>query len=423
MPAVNPKLSEPTLTVHSGVVMDQALPPVPRWRRSVPVLLSALALLVPTLLLLQRPQHVQTVGSPRLAAVVAGEFRDELALRTRVEPLRSVQLDAVEAGRVEAVFAQDGAWVLADVPLYRLHSSEQEQLLMQRSAEVAQQLANVSIQRSAQAASLAQNRRELAQLQAAQQRADSEHRRLAQLAGAGFIAAAAVEEAQRARQLASELLEQAREDQRIEAGIRERSLEEMARAVEGLQKGLHMLERARDRLLQHAPIAGRLSGFQLQVGTSVRPGDRLGRIDDPTGGIQLASDVDEFYLPRLQLGQKATTSRGVLELVQTLPQVRDGKVRVLLRWTRVAAPPTDLRPGQAIDARLQLSPPARALLLPEGPGVQTHLYVRQGRELRRRTVRLGRRAAGQVEVLAGLRAGDAVLISQPPTDAERLALP
>jgi HlyD family secretion protein len=375
------------------------------------------------LLLLHRPQHIQTVGSPRLAAVVVGEFRDELALRTRVEPLRSVQLDAAEAGRVEAVFAQDGAWVMADVPLYRLHSSEQEQLLMQRSAEVAQQLANVSIQRSAQAANLAQNRRELAQLQAAQQRADSEHRRLAQLAGAGFIAVAAVEEAQRTRQLASELLEQARQDQRIEAGIRERSLEEMARAVEGLQKGLHMLESARDRLLQHAPIAGRLSGFQLQVGTSVRPGDRLGRIDDPTGGIQLVSDVDEFYLPRLQLGQKATTSRGVLELVQTLPQVRDGKVRVLLRWTSVATPPADLRPGQAIDARLQLSPPARALLLPEGPGVKTHLYVRQGDELLRRTVRLGRRAAGQVEVLAGLRAGDDVLISQPPTDAERLALP
>jgi HlyD family secretion protein len=133
--------------------------------------------------------------------------------------------------------------------------------------------------------------------------------------------------------------------------------------------------------------------------------------------------VDEFYLARLQLGQQATTSRGALELVQTLPQVRDGKVRVLLRWVDVAALPADLRPGQAIDARLQLSPPARALLLPEGPGVQTHLYVRRGDELVRRTVQLGRRAVGQVEVLAGLRAGDEVLISQPPTDAERLALP
>jgi HlyD family secretion protein len=76
-----------------------------------------------------------------------------------------------------------------------------------------------------------------------------------------------------------------------------------------------------------------------------------------------------------------------------------------------------------MDLRLQLSAPTPALLLPEGPGVQTRLYVLQGRTLQRRTVQLGRRAAGQVEVLAGLQAGDQVLISQPPSDAERLALP
>jgi HlyD family secretion protein len=422
---MSPPLRKPILSAtSSGIAMDRALPRAPRWRQLSLVLLIAAALLVSALLLVHRPPQLEVVASPRLVPVVAGEFRDELALRARVEPMRSIQLDAFEAGRVEAVFAQDGDWVAAGAPLYRLHSPEQEQLLMQRSAEVAQQLANVSVQRSAQAASLAQNRRELAQLQAAQHRAESEYRRSASLATAGFTPAVAAEEAQRERQLASQLLQQAREDQRVEANIRQRSLEEMARAVEGLQNGLQMLERARDRLQQHAPIAGRLSGFQLQVGASVRPGDRLGRIDDPTSGMQLVADVDEFYLPHLQPGQKAaTSSSGTLKLALTLPQVRDGKVRVLLRWTGVASPPAELRPGQAIDVRLQFSPPARALLLPDGPGVQTHLYVRQGNELQRRTVQLGRRTAGQVEVLAGLRVGEEVLISQPPSDAERLALP
>jgi HlyD family secretion protein len=51
------------------------------------------------------------------------------------------------------------------------------------------------------------------------------------------------------------------------------------------------------------------------------------------------------------------------------------------------------------------------------------MYVRHGNELRRRTVKIGRRAAGRVEVLAGLRVGDEVLISQPPSDAERFLLP
>lgn len=399
--------------------MDRLLPPRRRqWRWGV----AALALLAAGTLLWQRAPQLQTVASPQLARVRAGEFRDELPLRARVEPLRSVQLDAAEAGRVEAVLVHDGGRVEAGQPLYRLHSPEQEQLLLQRSAEVAQQMANMSAQRSAQAASLALNRRELAQLQAAWLQAEADARRQRQLAAAGFVSGAALEEAERRQQLAALLLRQAREDQGLEARTRQQSIDEMARAVQGLQSGLQWLRQARERLLQRAPIAGQLSGLQLQVGASVRPGDRLGRIDDPDGGVKLLADVDEYYLPRLRPGLLATSDSGTLQLAQTLPQVQGGKVRVLLRWQGAAAPAV-LRPGQAVELRLQLSPPTPALLLPDGPGVQTRLYVRQGHALQRRTVELGRRAAGLVEVRAGLRAGDEVLISQPPNDAERLALP
>lgn len=404
--------------------MDRAVQPPPFWRRRLPQIgVVTLALIVLMLIPWHRPSQLQVVDSAQLAPVVGGVFHDEVALRARVEPMRSVQLDAAEAGRVEAVFAHDGDWVEADAPLYQLHSPEQEQLLLQRSAEVAQQMANVSLQRSAQAASLAQNRRELAQLQYAYSLAETELQRQTKLASAGFASAVALDQAQRQELLAARLLDQAREDQRVEANIRQRSLNEMASAVEGLQRGLQLLERSRERLTQRAPLEGRLSGFTLQVGTSVRTGDRLGRIDDPASGVQLAADVDEFYLPRLQPGQKAKSSNGTLTLAQALPQVNNGKVKVLLRWPDVAAVPAGLRAGQAVDVRLQLSSATPALLLPDGPGVQTLLYVQMGDELHRRPVKLGRRASGQVEVLGGLRAGEKVLISQPPSDAPRLALP
>ncbi len=400
--------------------MDRALPP--RRRRWIAPTVVAAAILGVALLAWQRAPRLQVATSPQLAPVRAGTFRDEVALRARVEPLRSVQLDASEAGRVEEVHAHDGDAVAAGAPLFRLQSAEQEQLLMQRSAEVAQQMANVSVERTAQAASLAQNRRELAQLQAAQQQAESDHARQEQLAAAGFVAPAAVEQSRRQQALADRLLQQAEADQRQEAAIRDQSIAEMARAVQGLRRGLQLLERTRDRLLQRAPMAGQLSGFQLQLGASVRPGDRLGRIDDPAGGVQLVADVDEFWLARLQVGQLVTSDVGDLRLAQALPQVQGGKVHVLLRWPDGASPAA-LRAGQAVDVRLQLSPPTPALLLPDGPGVQARLYVRQGRELRRRTVQLGRRASGLVEILGGLQAGDEVLVSQPPADSETLALP
>jgi HlyD family secretion protein len=401
--------------------MDRVLP-APRRRRWLAPAVAAIAVAGAAGIAWQRAPRLQVVTSPQLASVRAGTFRDEVALRARVEPLRTVRLDAAEAGRVEEVFVHDGDRVAAGAPLYRLQSAEQEQLLMQRSSEVAQQMANVSVERTAQIASLAQNRRELAQLQAASQQAESDWRRQSLLADAGFVSPAVVEQSQRARDLADRLLAQTASDQRAEARIRDQSIAEMARAVQGLQQGLAMLERTRDRLLQHAPMTGQLSGFELQVGASVRPGDHLGRIDDPAGGVQLVADVDEFWLPRLQAGQAVTSDAGNLTLAQALPQVQGGRVRVLLRWPD-ARSPSSLHAGQAVDVRLQLSPPTPALLLPEGPGVQEQVYVREGRELRRRTVRLGRRAAGLVEILAGLEPGDEVLISQPPSSEDRLALP
>lgn len=404
----------------SGAAMDRVLPSTRRrWR--VPA--RALALLaVAGVIAWARAPRLTVAASPQLATVHAGTFRDEVALRARVEPLRSVQLDAAEAGRVEEVLAHDGERVAVGAPLYRLQSAEQEQLLMQRGSEVAQQMANVSVERAAQAASLAQNRRELAQLQAAAQQAVADWRRQQQLAEAGFVSPAAVEQGARNRELADRLLRQAEADQRAEAAIRERSIGEMSDAVRGLQRGLQLLERTRERLLQRAPLAGTLSGFELQVGASVRPGDRLGRIDDPAGGVQLVADVDEYWLPRLQPGQAVASDAGDLVLAQALPQVQAGKVRVLMRWP-AGRSPASLRTGQAVDVRLQLSPPAAALLLPEGPGVQSRVYVRQGGTLHRRDVKLGRRASGLVEILGGLQAGDDVLISRPPADSETLALP
>lgn len=411
-----------TSALHSGASMDRALPS--KRRRWPAPAAGALALAATVLLTWGRSPRLPIATSPQLVTAREGVFRDEVALRARVEPLRSVQLDAAEAGRVEEVLVQDGDRVAAGAPLFRLQSAEQEQLLMQRSSEVAQQMANVSVERMAQAASLAQNRRELAQLQAQQRQAGSDWRRQQQLADAGFVAPAAAEQSRRASELAERLLHQAEIDQHAEAAIRDQSITEMARAVQGLQRGLQLLERTRERLLQRAPLEGQLSGFALQVGASVRPGDRLGRIDDPAGGVQLVADVDEFWLPRLRPGQAVASDVGDLVLAQALPQVQGGKVRVLLRWPEGRSP-TSLRPGQAVDVKLQLSAPTTALLLPDGPGVQSRVYVRQGHELQRRDIRIGRRAAGLVEILAGLRPGDDVLVSQPPanTDSDRLALP
>jgi HlyD family secretion protein len=408
--------------------MDRHLPPTGRWRTwhtrraghwALWLLLGALLL---ALLARQARPSLPLAASAQMAPVRRGEFRDELLLRARAEPLRSVQLDAQDSGRVEALLVRDGDWVRAGQPVLRLHSREQDQLLMQRAAEVAQQLANVSVQRAALATSQAQSRRELTQMQHEEQRLQLQWQRQQALAAEGFVAPAALQEAERQHRLAAQLARQAQADQTLEAQTRQQSLAEMDRAVSGLQQGLDLLRRAQAQLQVTAPLSGQLSGLALQVGASVRAGQQLARIDDPASGTQLLADVDEFYLPRLQAGQTALSAQGLLRLVQVLPQVSGGKARLLLRWVADTAP-AGLRPGQNLDLRLQLSAPRKALLLPDGPGVQTTLYVRQGDQLARRSVHLGGRAGGTVEVLAGLQVGDEVLVSSTPHTDPFLRLP
>ena len=133
----------------------------------------------------------------KLATVVAGTFDDELVVRATVAPAHSVLLDATDGGRVDTVLATDGATVAAGELLYRLSNPQREQEVLARSADVAQQLANLSVQRAELAAARATQRRERANLAFEQDKADAETERAARLAAQGFLSQAALQDARR----------------------------------------------------------------------------------------------------------------------------------------------------------------------------------------------------------------------------------
>src|SRR3954465_8950277 len=89
---VQPVMTTSALPSPSGAAMDRALPA--RRRRWIAPAFVAAAIAGAALFAGARAPRLQSVGSPQLVAVRTGEFRDEVALRARVEPLRSVQLDA-----------------------------------------------------------------------------------------------------------------------------------------------------------------------------------------------------------------------------------------------------------------------------------------------------------------------------------------
>jgi HlyD family secretion protein len=371
----------------------------------------------------------------RIARVEPGVFLDDIVVRASAEPLNSIILDSVESGRVEEVLARDGQAVRKGDLLFRLSNPQRNLELLARQQEHAQQISNLANLQMAQEAGRTDHGRRVADLEFALEQAKKAHARNRRLAAQGFISQVALEESndkltQQRRVLAEEKRAMDTEEQ-----VRGRALRQMENAIGGLQTGLRLVGETVDALTVRAPADGTLTDFHLQVGETVKPDQRIGRIDDPQR-FKLSAQIDEFYLSRVAVGRHGGVQQDgktyQLKVSTVYPQIKDGRFTAEMVFS--AGQPDVISPGQSMDAQLTLGEPAKALLLPSGAfvndsgGSWVFVLARDGEHdgdrAEKRAVRLGRRNNAQVEVLSGLAAGDAVIISSyaPFGKAERLQL-
>ncbi len=79
----------------------------------------------------------------RTAEVSTGVYEDFIPLRAAVEPERTVYLDAIEGGRVDAILVEEGAFVEEGQPLIDLSNTSLQLDVIAREAEVSEQLNNL----------------------------------------------------------------------------------------------------------------------------------------------------------------------------------------------------------------------------------------------------------------------------------------
>jgi HlyD family secretion protein len=86
-----------------------------------------------------------SVNSERIAvsAVTEGTFEDFIPLRGRLVPRSTVYLDAIEGGRVEEIFVEDGVLVSVGDPIARLSNTNLQLEVLGREAAVTEQLNNL----------------------------------------------------------------------------------------------------------------------------------------------------------------------------------------------------------------------------------------------------------------------------------------
>jgi HlyD family secretion protein len=401
--------------------MDRPLPQR-KWRRRW--LAAGLAVLaVIAIVLAARTMRTGRTARMEVNALTIGTveravFRDFVPLRGRVVPRDIVYLDAQEGGRVERILAEAGDTVSAGQPLLEFGNTELQLEVIEREVRIIEQINNLrSTERSleqdheANERSLAAIRYNLVRLGRLTERRNS-------LASRGAASVAEREDA--ADELAyyhalHPIVEQstARQEQ-----WRTRRIPEIRDELEKLQQNLGVVRGKLDNLIVRAPVAGRLTDLDLKVGQNCERGKRLAQIT-PDTGFKLSAEVDEFYLARVRVGQRADMEFGEtsapVKVTRVYPRVKDGQFTIDLAFDSTA--PLGLLPGEASQGRLRLGEDVTARVIPSGAfleqtgGDWIFVLAHDGRSAVRRRIKLGRRNAEQLEVLSGLIPGNRVVIS------------
>lgn len=409
---------KPQLTV-TGAAMDSHVPQ--RHGKKIALAIAIVCLVVAAAYALLRalPHGLQVAASEvRIAKVERGMFLDNITVRANAVALNSVILDSMETGRVEEVFARDGAVLKQGEMLFRLSNTQKHLELLQRQSEYTQQITNLAMLRVSYEASRSDNQRRFADLEFNVTQAKKTHERNSRLRQQGFLSEMAIEDSADKLALQQQLLNDLKLGSVTDLSIKKDAVVQVEGAIARLQTGLKLVGATVDALAVRAPVAGRLTDFHLQVGEIVRADQHLGRIDDPER-YKLTAQVDEFYLSRIAVGHPAQAQLKdqliAARVSRIFPQIKEGRFSIELEFDQNQA--TGLSPGRSLDTKITLGEPAPALLLPNGAfvndsgGAWVFVVGRDKESVIRRNVQVGRRSNTQIEILSGLELGEDVIIS------------
>ncbi|MBV8206849.1 MAG: efflux RND transporter periplasmic adaptor subunit [Acidobacteria bacterium] len=175
-------------------------------------------------------------------------------------------------------------------------------------------------------------------------------------------------------------------------------------------------------LIVRSPISGQVTSFAGPAGLFVQPGTGTSpyTVSDLSVKWMLAS-VPEPDMPLFRQGQPVAVKviaypervfHGVISKIYSSvdPVTHRGTVR-----SEIADPRNELRPGMLADFSIRVGKPVESLALPanavvrEGDGTMTAWVTTDRRQFSQRSIRVGQRSDGWVQVLAGLTRGELVV--------------
>lgn len=357
------------------------------------------------------------VGRARTVPAYVAERRalvQRVVASGRVMAPARITLASLSLARVVEVAAREGDPVRAGQLLVRLDDAEARAALAQARGRVQETAARLDQVRGVGTRTAGEAVRQ-AELEVSQAERDLERAR--RLLDAGAASASQLDQAEQVLGLARSRADTAA----VQAASVQGEGPDVRLAAAALRQAQAAEAAARARLDERqirAPATGRLLARDVECGDVVLAGKALLVLAEQ-GATRLTVQPDEKNLAVLRLGQPAEVAadafpaepfRAEVSFIGPAVDPARGTVEVRLA---VASPPAFLRPDMTVSVNVEVGRRPDALVLPAeavrdaatDPWV---LRVVDGRT-ERRSVRLGLRGDGMLEVVEGLAPGDAVV--------------
>ncbi|MCF0073367.1 efflux RND transporter periplasmic adaptor subunit [Dyadobacter sp. CY261] len=353
-----------------------------------------------------------------ISEVKQGKFDEFIVVTGVVQPLKTIQLDAIVGGYVTEKLIEGGNMVKQGDVLLRLENQNLKLSFLQSETE-ASRLVN-DLQNTRQNLKVARFtlQKTLSDLDFQLDQAKDAHERNVKLFKDKVIPEADYLKTKRDYEKLVRQREIEIESQKYQEENAKMQITQLEGTLASTQRNVSLWRQTLDNLVVKAPVSGLLSSMNVEVGSNINQGQNIGQIDD-LNGFKMRVSVDEHYISRIFAGLQGSMEFNAkdygLKIIKIYPEVLSGRFEVDMQFDKGA--PELIKRGQSAPIRLQLGQPSQATLLPVGGffsetgGNWVYVIGDGGKRAAKRKITLGRKNPEYFEVLEGLKPGEKVITS------------
>lgn len=353
-----------------------------------------------------------------IATIKSDVFQENIPVSGTVLPINTIYLDAVEGGRVEERFVEDGAMMKKGDPILRLSNTDLELSLINQETAVYNLLTQMQISQNAARQNTINRLNQFTEVENSLIEAKRLYELNKKLYDKGAVGRQDYQSTLNNYNYQRQRMELTKRILKQDSIATKQEIDQAQNSYQRTQKALGLMRKKVEGLIVKAPIDGQLTSLDAEIGQSKTKGQRLGQLD-VTASFKVRVPVDEFYISRIFTGQTGTfTLSGKtysLTIQKVFTQVNAGKFQVDMIFKGEV--PKGIRRGQNLQIRLALSAEKQALLVDKGGFFQKtggnwiFKLSEDGSTAYKIDIRLGSQNIQYYEVLEGLKVGDKVITS------------